>query len=156
MENDPFEQGSQLEMKAQLTDASRGFLLETAKWGKFLAIVGFVLTGLMVLFGLFFSSFMANLPGMADNPAMPMGAGFMGGIYAAMGAIYFFPSWYLFKFATRTKTAMAAYSTDMLTEGLENLKSVYKFWGIFTAIFVGIYGLIIVFGLIGFLVSGAF
>lgn len=148
MENDPFEQESQLEMKAQLTDTSRGFLLETAKWGKFLAIVGFVMTGLMVIGGLFFSTIFASIPGMTDNPAMPLGAGFMGAMYVIGGAFYFFPSWYLFRFATRTKDALLNYSTDTLTEGLENLKSVYKFWGIFTAIIVGIYGIILVFGLI--------
>lgn len=60
-------------------------------------------------------------------------------IYALMGLLYFFPAYYLYKFSTQLKTALAAKDSETLTSAFENQKSLYKFMGIFMIIVLGFY-----------------
>jgi len=134
----------------QITSESRMYLAETAKWAKFLAIVGFVFLGIMVLFGLFFSTIMGGMmAGFGDEAsagAINAMGGFMGIMYVVIALIYFFPCYYLLKFANQTKAALANNDTHTLTDAFKNHKSVYKFMGIFMIIILGFYAL-------GFLVA---
>ena len=136
----------------QVTAESRMYLAETAKWAKFLAIVGFVMMGFMVLFGLFFGTIMGGMmSGLGEEAGGAFGAmsGAMGLVYVVMAGIYFFPCYYLLKFANQTKAALASNDSYSLTEALKNQKSVYKFWGIFMIIILAFYALGFVVALIG-------
>ena len=124
----------------------KSYLAETAKWGKFLAIVGFVFIGLMALFGLFFGSFMSNFAGGELFPVSPMIFTVM---YLLIAALYFFPVLYLYRFSTKMQVALRLDNERDLTESFSNLKSLYKFMGIMTAVILGIYALLFVFGAIG-------
>ena len=131
------------------------YLLETAKWSKFLSIVGFVFIGIIVLVALFIGSIMGTafsaMP--MDDDTMPFGPGIMGsmmtGIYLLLALLYFFPTLYLYRFSTQMQTAIRSNSQDELSRSFSNLKSMFKFWGIFTAVIVAIYGLIFLFGILG-------
>ena len=120
------------------------YLMESCKWGKFLSIVGFVMTGLMVLGGFammaMFSSFMPEMP---ENAAMPFGGGFLGGMYLFLALIYFFPTLYLYRFSSKTKAALQNMSQDAITESFLKLKSMFKFMGMFMAVILGFYALMI-------------
>ncbi len=130
----------------RFTSESLGYLKETAKWGTFLAIVMFVILGLIVLGGLFMGTLMGSLP-MGDMPGMgSMGGVFMTIYFLVIAAIYFYPTLKLFQFSKKCKLAIATNSTELMTEALGNLKSCYKFIGILMAIFLGIYALIFVIG----------
>lgn len=122
---------------------AKRFLAETAKWAKLLAIVGFVVIAFIILFAIAMFLFMGNLgelsPELGGMGGM-MGA-FMSVIYVAIGAIYFYPVWKLYQFATLTKQALNSDNTELLTQALEAQKSMFKFMGIFTIIILGIYGL---------------
>lgn len=133
-----------------VTDQAKQFLQEIAKWAKFLSIVGLIGMGLMVLMGLFTSVFMASMgANLPSSSGMPAGMGaFFGLFYVVIAVIYFFPLYYLLKFANTTKAALRADDSQALTEALGFLKSHYKFIGIFTAILLGLYALILVFGLL--------
>lgn len=133
-----------------LNEEIKGYLYETAKWGRFLAIVGFVMVGFMVIVALFAGSFMSMMGGEAF--AM-MGGAFITVLYLAMAAIYFMPCLYLYRFSTKTKTALDLGSSMDLTEAFGNLKSVYKFWGILTAVMLGLYALAIVISIIATVAS---
>lgn len=140
----------------QLNSAGKEFLRETAKWANFLAIIGYIFLGLLVLGALMFfamGSMMSSLSGMGAFGAL--GGGFVGVIYIIMALIYYFPITYLYRFASRTKRALSENNTESLTEALENLKSHYKFIGIVTLIFLSLYALIIVFGVIGAIAAAA-
>lgn len=144
-QNDPFEQGNQLDMDVQLTQASKAYLSEAARWARFLGIVGFIFIGLFVIMALFMGSMFSSMPGMEGAGAL--GGGFITAIYLVFAAIYFFPTLYLYRFGTRTKVALANYDTDGLTDGLGNLKSTFKFMGILTIIMLGLYGLLFLIGI---------
>ena len=73
----------------QVDHSSSAYLKETAKWAKFLAIVGFIVCALVVLAGIFAGSIFASL-----NPYGAYGGGFGVGmaIYCILIALlYFFP-----------------------------------------------------------------
>ena len=140
-----------LEEELLISNAARVYLGETAKWAKFLAIVGFVFAGLMVIFGLFFGTIMGSLAA-GELDGMSGLGGTMGFFYVLVALIYAFPCYYLYKFATGTKLALATNDTETLTDALENHKSVYKFYGILMIIVLAFYAL----GIVAALLFGAF
>lgn len=138
-----------------LDESAKDFLKETAKWAYFLSILGFIGVAIMAIIALFagtlFSTLGSTVPGMGG-----MGSSFgvmIGVIYFALAAIYFFPVYYLNKFATNAKKAFRENDSEALTNSFEYLKSHYKFIGIFTLSIMILYGLILVFAVIGGLLS---
>ena len=139
----------------QLDQTAKDFLKETAKWAYFLSILGFVGIGLMVLIAVFagtiFSAMGNSMSGMGG-----LGSSFgalMGFVYVFIAAIYFFPVYYLYKFAVNTKRAFRENDSELLTSSLGYLKSHYKFIGIFMLAILALYGLIFVFGILGALLG---
>jgi len=139
---------SENESNLEVTDLAKMYLQETAKWAKFLAIVGFVGVGFMVILAIFvgtiFSALSALAPSSTPIPAQSMGFG-MTLLYLALAALYFFPCLYLYKFATKTKLALVNDDSEVLAEALENHKSMFKFMGIMTAVMIGLYAILFLF-----------
>lgn len=136
----------------QLTTAAVGFLQESAKWSKFMAIIGFIGIGLMVLVSLFMAIGFSAM-GASTMPELPFSMSAFSIIYVLFAAIYFFPVYYLYQYATKTSAALHSKNKQLLTDGLENLKSHHKFLGIFTLILISLYGLIFVFAILGGILS---
>jgi uncharacterized membrane protein (DUF485 family) len=63
--------------------------------------------------------------------------------------LYFFPCLFLFRFASKMKHALAANDQAQLNTSFQNLKSLFRFVGILTIIFLAFYAIAIVFGLLG-------
>ena len=145
------EQPVQPETKSiELQKETLNFLNETRKWSYFLAIMGFILIGLMVLAGLLigvvFSTF---APAAMGN--MPFPPYIFAPFYIVMALIYLFPTLYLLRFSTWTKKGLEAMSTENIHQAFRNLKSLFRFIGIFTIVIIGLYILII----LGAMVFGA-
>jgi hypothetical protein len=116
-----------------VTEDIRSFIYESSKWTKFLAIVGFVFTGLMIMLSLSVSaiiSSMNNMVGAQNNPYAAMGTGFLTVFLLIMAAIYFYPSFILFKFSTSAKQAVLYGDQESLSVAMNKMKSFFKFWGI--------------------------
>jgi hypothetical protein len=149
-ENSVFEK-----FELQLNESAKGFLRETAKWAYFLSIVGFIGIGLLMIGAIFAGAFLATM-GSVIPGASAMGSSFgaiIGVFYFILAAIYFFPVYYLFKFASNAKKAFRDNDTEALTNSLEYLKSHYKFIGIFMIAILVLYGLIFVFAILGSLIG---
>lgn len=127
-----------------ITPQSREFLRETAKWAKFIAIMGFIFIGLMVMGGVGVAISGAAFAGVG-SPGFGIGISLM---YIVFAGIYFFPVLYLFQFATKTKQALLTNSTPLLTESLEFLKSHYKFMGIMMIVILSLYAMIFIVGMV--------
>jgi hypothetical protein len=136
----------------QLTNAAVGFLQESAKWSKFMAIIGFIGIGLMVLVSLFMAIGFSAI-GPSTMPELPFSMSAFSIIYVLFAAIYFFPVNYLYQYATKTSAALHSKNKQLLADGLENLKSHHKFLGIFTLILVSLYGFVFVFAILGGILS---
>lgn len=123
------------------SDAAR-YLMETAKWGRFLAIMGFVFCGLMVVAGIAMTLFLGAFS--TEDEKMPFNMAWMGLIYVGFALIFLFPSLYLFRFGTHISRSLHAMEQSTFDSGLQNLKSTFKFMGLYTIIALGIYVLILV------------
>jgi len=124
----------------QVSEQNKAHFLEAAKWGKFLAIVGFVFIGLMLVIALFMlfglGTFMARF-----GAPTPVNFGGLGLLYIGMAALYFFPTFYLFIFATKMKKAVLCNDNNDFSTSVENLKSMFKFMGILTIVILSFYAL---------------
>ena len=126
---------------------SKEFLKETAKWTKFLAILGFVGIGLMVLGSLVMLFAPSSLMSNGDFPFG--GKIFMMLLYLAFAVLYYFPISYLYQFSENTKKAIENNDNNAIRDAFEFLKSHYKFMGILTIILLAFYAIILFIGLIG-------
>jgi Family of unknown function (DUF5362) len=133
---------------------SSSFLNETARWGKFLSIVGFVTCGLLAVASFFIGSIMSRsaLASYSADGAGAYGAGFAAGItavYLAIAVLYFFPCLYLYRFSVRLKAALNGNDQVQLNQALKNQKSLFKFIGILTIIVLAFYALALIVIVIG-------
>lgn len=150
------------EYNLRLNEAAVSALKESAKWCMFLAIVGFIFIGLMVMAGIFMTVAMSAMDAMPNDPYGQMGAGnpfmkiknYVGLIYLVFGLFYFFPVYYLFNYAKGTKQALESGNEEVLTTALVNLKSHHKYLGIFTIIMISLY-IIGIIAVVGFAASMA-
>lgn len=136
--------GSGLEVNSQVTS----YIENTAKWAKFLAIVGFVFTGLMVLGALFMFS--------VGSSTRYVGGAMMGGsfMYILMAVLYFFPCLYLYNSSTNLLEAVNNNDQISFEEGFKNLNSCFRFVGVLTIVVLSIYALAILIFLMGSMSSG--
>ena len=138
-----------------LSGQSRSYLRETAKWGRFLAIVGFVMLGLLVLMGIFAGSAMGLLlSGMPGADASLLPTGLFTAYFLIFAVIYFFPIYYLYKFSNQMKLALNNDDEMSLESSFSNLKSLYKFMGILTIIMLALYAIGFFFAIVGGLMIG--
>ena len=143
------------EIKMYLTENSKSFLKETARWAYFLSIMGFILIALLIILALFMGAIFAKLASLGGGVAAlgVRSGGFIMAIYLVSAVIYFFPVYYLYQFASKAKAAFATDNNEQLNASFEYLKSHYKFFGIFTLVSTIIYALILVLGIIGGIMS---
>lgn len=130
----------------QIDHEANAYLSEIAKWAKLFSILGLIAGILIVLAGIVTSFISTSLNSFAGMRGMgPL----IGVISAIFGAVYLYPSWLLLKFATTMPTALKKNDQLLVNEAFKNLKSCFKFWGIFSLIIIGLYAVIFILGLVG-------
>ncbi len=122
-----------------ITSESRQYLAETAKWGKFLAILGYITVGLMALGGIVMITTLSHFDDL--NPDFNMS--WMGYLYLLIALFYYFPVRYLHRFSEKISKGIASENVEEVTLGFENLKSLFKFMGIATIVIISLYILMI-------------
>lgn len=139
-------------------------LWDAARWARFLSICGFVLLGLMIIYGIAMSVVFANVMSSSENwppgyerngmsGAMGLGMGVgMAVFYVICAAVAFFPYLFLFRFATKMKNALLSTDQSILNDSFKNLKILYRYMGILTII-----GLVFMaFGILSLFATAAF
>lgn len=123
-----------------IDEDSRASMLETAKWTKFLAIVGFMFLGLMLLIVLFAMLGMGAFGDMMDDMG-DMAAGFVGlsFMFLVIGVICFFATFYLYKYATTIKPAIITANQGQFNDAQRYLKRFFKIIGIIATVILAIY-----------------
>jgi len=134
----------------QVSPQAQSYLTESARWGKFLAIMGFIVCGFMMILSFFMPVFLTQLP-----PYNSVSTEFSSGMKVGMTIVYlllallsFFPCFYLYKFSVKMQSAVKMVSQENFDESLMNLKSVFKFYGIFVIIILAFYALAFIIGII--------
>ena len=116
----------------------KSYLMEASKWGQFLAIVGYVMMGLLVLVAIVMMFAMSVVSQVAQSK-FPLWM--LGLVYILLAGIYYIPITYLYKFSVQMQKAIQMQNEGLLTSGFQNLKSLFKFMGIFTIVMLALYGL---------------
>jgi hypothetical protein len=127
-----------------LTPESAAFLLKTAKWGKFLAILGFIVTFFLFLAGILMSFVLGMLPDEMIPLNMPFSPRVFSVIYIVIAGIYIVPVIFLNSFCNNAIKAIENSSTANLTVSLKNLKNLFVFVGISTIVILSFYTIILI------------
>ncbi|MEA3505349.1 MAG: hypothetical protein U9R32_09185 [Bacteroidota bacterium] len=144
---------SEKESLITLSSNATNNLAEIGEWGKFLSVVGFCFIGLIIvggiLMGLFFSVFSSSLGIQNQLPFHNFGIIL---IYLVIGVVYFYPIYFLYNFSTNIKAGLKQKNEMQVDKAFKNLKSHYKFIGILTIIFLALYAVLFLLGILGSLV----
>jgi uncharacterized membrane protein len=133
----------------QVDYQAAAYLKEAAKWAKFLAILGFIFSGLVVLAALIVmlaGTAVGNLSG--SGLFSSLGYGMVGFIYLVAAVIGFFVALVMYRFATRTLAAIASDDSLTFTTAMSSLRMYFRILGIFTIIYLALVVLGILFAFI--------
>lgn len=153
-------------MDTNISQRDATSLERTAKWARFIGIVGFVMVGIMVLCSFFIGAVMSWFIGMQQDmmsisgmpgvqPELPSELmGMVGAFYTVIflfsALLYFFPSLYMYRFAVRTLNSLKGPFDAVLFHGaLDAQRRLYTFMGVLTIVLLAIYGLAFVVILMG-------
>ena len=120
---------------------TESYLKTSAKWGFFLAVMGYIFIFILVVIGivLFVISTIKNEYSDFQNLPFHFPFVMVGIMYLIMAILYFFPSFNLMKFGNKIKFAFENNDQAALDEGLKNLKRLFVFFGILTIVIVSLY-----------------
>lgn len=135
------------ESNTGLTSTMKAYLIETAKWAKFLAIISFIGIGFLVILSVVMGATLSrytsqSAAGSFNGPNMAMG---LSAFYLVFAVIGIFPTMYLLKFSKGILKNVSSFDQSAIENALSNLKSLFKFHGIVTITIIGLYVLLIFF-----------
>lgn len=131
-----------------LTESAVFYLGIIRKWAKFIAVVMFVMIGMMVIAGFFMGFAMNALSTMSVRQAMPFPSFFFTIIYLVIAVVYFFPVLYLYRFSQHLGNAIMMGSAEELTTSFQFLSKHYNFVGVLMIIGLILTGLMIIIAII--------
>lgn len=138
----------------ELTEEINQNLHSAGRWSQFLAILGFIGTGFMVIAGITMSIIMAFIPS-SDADLFPFPLALIGLLYIVLAGVYFLPIFYLYRFSSSIKQAVALKKQDQLSNAFNNLRAHYKTFGIIMIVLMCLYPIMIV-GIVIFSVFSGF
>jgi len=118
-----------------LTETSRSHLKTASGWAMFLAILGAIGVGIMLLAGIVFFFTSSNF----TTEAMPFNPAYFSLIYLVLAIIYAIPVYNTFKFSRAAARAASSAENTTLEECLAHLKALFKNMGIMTIVFISLY-----------------
>lgn len=124
-----------------IDEIGKSYLLDTARWGRF---IGIVYTVAILLVCLFFPVVMISNP---QYQELSHGAASFWFIFyiIVLLAIYFYPLYAIIKSASQARKAISQNDQLLLNDSFRLTKNLYKYLGVMTIVLICFYGLIIVF-----------
>ena len=134
----------------EVSDYARSLFLNMARWAKFLAIMGFIVMGIMAV---------ALIVMVFASAAIDSAALGSSGIYGQLGmagsaifvllllGIYFYPTYALLMYAIKVKRAMLAANQGDFELSINYLKNTFKYIGILMIILLSFYDIAIIIGI---------
>src|ERR1044072_2852980 len=126
---------------SSIDTTGRAHLTEAARWARFLAIVGFVFIALFAVFAIAGGSYIANMFRRTNDFDQVGASGFstvmtIGIIiyYLCVALLVFFAYLFLYRFAVNMRMALQGNNQELLNRSFQNLKILYRYWGILTVI----------------------
>lgn len=123
------------------------YLSHSARWAKFLAIVGMVFCGLMLLLAAAAGKLVETYAPAATPEQTSVTITVLVVVYIIGAIIWFFPLLFLLNFANKMQRALRLIDQAELAVAFRNLKSSYRYVGVVTIIVLGLYALIFILGI---------
>ncbi|PSK91933.1 hypothetical protein [Taibaiella chishuiensis] len=127
-----------------LDERSKAYLLETTRWTKFLAIMGFIFVGLMIIIALVLLVAGSALSAYSGSGLAVLGATGGSIVMLVIIALYVYPIYALWKFSTNMKSGINTANQEQIIEGFRYQKNMYRFMGILMIIVLAFYLLTII------------
>ncbi len=132
-----------------VNETGKTYMLEMARWAKFISLVLIIVQSIMVMVMLL-ASFQNGF-----DVSKILGTSIMSGpgliflaIYISIILLFFYPLICLLNFSRKIKPAVQTENVALFNTALKNLKNMFRFFGIVMILFVSIYGIILLFMLL--------
>jgi hypothetical protein len=128
--------------KIEIEDETLKHLNTMRKWAMFLAIIGFIFLGLLMIVGLIAGTFLTAFNTSEKGLGIPDSLMFVPVL--VFGIIYFFPVLFLFRFSKHTSHAIRTLDKLELHKAIKNLKSCFAYLGILIIIILSLYIVVLI------------
>jgi hypothetical protein len=128
--------------KIELEQETLNHLNTTRKWAMFLAIVGFIFLGLLIIIGLIAGTFLTAFSTGEKGLGIPDSLMFIPVVILIV--LYFFPVLFLFRFSKHTSHALHTLDKLELHKAIKNLKAFFAYIGILIIIILSIYIVVLI------------
>lgn len=142
---DDFNQNTEVRKDTEMlvSAESVNHLVKAAKWGKFLAIFGFVVTGLLVVAGVIMSFVLDTLSEDMMPQGLPFSPKVLSVLYILIAAVYLIPVIFLNSFSNKIIKAADTNNSTTLTQAFKSLKNLFLFIGIATIVVLAFYVIVL-------------
>ncbi len=120
----------------EITDTLKSYLLDAAKWGRFLAVIGIISCLLMVVGAFYAGYYVSHLPSYSFGSSMGQA---VTAFYIFFAVIWFYPCLFLYKFSVKLLLALKSSSQECIESAFINLRSAFKFLGIVTIVILSLW-----------------
>ena len=123
-------------------------LIETTKWSKFLAIIGFIGLAFLLILALVIPAVGSavkttqTMNGLGSSSTTAVSPVVLSVVYLILVVLYFFPLRSLYRFSTKTRNSMINGYQGDFENGIDELRKHYKLVGIYTIIVLSFYLLV--------------
>jgi hypothetical protein len=139
MENKTLDESTVDNSNLNLDKEGQKYLKESRGWAMFLAILGFIGMGFMVIGAIVMFAMGGMLGSQLGFPS-----GLIGVLYLVIAGIYVIPLIFMFQFAQKAGNACDTNDSNVFREAIKNLRSFFKSTGIMIISFFVIYIIIII------------
>jgi hypothetical protein len=128
--------------KIEIEQETLKHLNTTRKWAMFLAIMGFIFLGLIIIIGLLAGTFLTAFSSGEKGLGIPESFMFIPILLIAL--VYFFPVLFLFRFSKHTSHAIQHLDKLELHKALKNLKYFFAYLGVLIIIVFSLYIVVLI------------
>jgi magnesium-transporting ATPase (P-type) len=128
--------------KIEIEEDTLNHLDTTRKWAMFVAIIGFIFLGLIIIIGLLAGTFLTAFNSGEKALGIPDSLMFIPILILAV--IYLFPVLFLFRFSKHSSHAIQTFNKLELHKAIKNLKFYFVYIGVLIIIVLSIYIVLLV------------
>lgn len=130
----------------EVDETAQTYMLETAKWAKFLSILGFLFCSLLIIGAIFFTENLSRISGINETAVMSSTKGF---IYIIIAGVCVYPIYAQYQFAKLIETSIKTLNQEKFNAAFRQLDNMYQYTGIIIIICLVVYSIIMIFALVG-------
>jgi hypothetical protein len=130
-----------------IPESVRTDMVSTGGWKRFLAILGFITSGFLFIFGIVFTAGMTSAFAALGGPGTGMSV-ILGLVYLLMGAFYVFPSLYLFRSGRAISDFGVSDSPSDLQKAAGNARRFWKLVGIYAIVMLALGPVMMIVGVV--------